>query len=262
MPIDSAPAFAGFKARLDAVLDSFAYVDDLRKKLRSILKFEQDGNELHAYVADGIAALVYSSKFDEATIIRSLIVESVSAFEQFFKLLVDAIVNWNKANASLFSELDERFQRQYIKASGGVLSHYATGKVNGVKFDFEGLLKGFGSCIKDEPKFQLEGSVFTISLGNPTSDRIKTVFERLGLADPFTAEFGQKMLDENCVSASSGRAAANKAVDILDQYLEDRNDIIHGLGAASPTQADLVDLIHFLQTFGFALAESSTAQTA
>lgn len=83
--------------------------------------------------------------------------------------------------------------------------------------------------------------------------------QRLGFSDPFTADLGQKMLDENCVNASSAKAGANKAAATLDRYLDDRNDIIHGLGASSPTQAELLDVVHFLRVFGEALADRAQA---
>ena len=165
---------------------------------------------------------------DTSMLFRGLIMQIISAFENFIRLLCVAVVKKKSADAGRYSELDEKIRREHIWCSAKILTHLKEDEVKGIKYDFEGLQVDLANCILDTDDFNVQPDVFTLLMGNCTSFRLVKLFESLLLPGPFDDSLGEHLELKRCANERSKRKVANFAKSTLDDHIDLRNDIAHG----------------------------------
>jgi len=143
---------------------------------------------------------------DQSALLRGLFVQSIGVFDEFVRSLIKSVVDIKAHEAGKYSNLEEPLRNGFMSNAGRVLSHYGSGNINGVKYDYSKLNSSLLSCLADEDGFHLEPRVFTVLMGNSTPDRLRKVFQIVGLPDPFGAEIGE---NKKSCSSSHGRGAPN-----------------------------------------------------
>jgi hypothetical protein len=184
---------------------------------------------------------------------RGLFITTLSSFEGFVKLFVSALAQLKAEGVGKFSELPQKFQNQYLKRVGQVLSHIGSGAVQGIPYNFTGIREGLGKCLVDSGRPALNGEVYTLLMGNPTWERLDKAFQSLGIEKPFDQAFGSSEHMK-----SWGKAAWTKNLadgkSTLDKLIDDRNLIVHASSPISIVESDIIDAWDFLSAFGSALA--------
>lgn len=178
---------------------------------------------------------------------RGLFIQANSVFEAYVRDL-SSIVAENKASkVTKYSDLPENFRFQHIHLSGQILKDIKTGTVAGQKFDFDLLTTALGQCFSNTGKFSLMPEVFTLTMGNATPERIETLFDKLGLPEPFNPGVGQNSAIKKVVGESRQAVAAKLAREKLHTIISIRNTVVHGDLSAVVDQSDFEDSIDFIE---------------
>jgi hypothetical protein len=208
----------------------------------------------HAYERTKFQAALQSRRTALDSFHRGLFIVSVSYFEGFVKMSISALVQMKSAGASKFSDLPETFRQQYVIRASQVLANVGSGSVKGIPYNFSALQRNVGICFSDTGRPPLDGDVFTILMGNPTWNRLKALFESLGIADPFDQSFGS-----NTHIRGWGKAAWKKnlsdAEAKLDALLDRRNLIVHAAQPVTIVEQDIVDACDFFEAVASGLVD-------
>ena len=154
---------------------------------------------------------------DSSMLHRGLILQVNAVFENFIRSVCGAVLKVKTRRVQAFSQLDERIKREYIHRSAVVLTRAKEGNILGRSFDFEGLQSSLAVCILDAREFEIKAEVFTVLMGNCTSDRLSNLFEALCLTDPFDDRIGSYAGLRRCSKEKSNRKVANFAKRTLDE---------------------------------------------
>lgn len=175
-----------------------------------------------------LGAMLALNQIDSAPVYRGLYVELHGIFERFVGAFATECVDRIARRAKNYSALDPVFRKQHSAHAAKILSHIAAGDINGIKYDFDDLLKRLGVCFSDSKPPPLVGNVFTVQMGNCTPKRLEDLFGILGLGDPFDDELGKQAAIKALPGNSTGaRAAAKRANDLLKEAIKTRNRVVH-----------------------------------
>jgi hypothetical protein len=190
-----------------------------------------------------------------AALYRGLFIQANSIFEAYVRDLASIVVGHTASKVSKYSELPQKFRNEHISLSGQVLQHMKTGTLAGQKFDFDGLTSALGQCFSDINPFSIMPEVFTITMGNVTPDRLEKLFEKIGLAEPFSPGVGRSAKIKNVFNESRQSTAANLARVKLHSIVVVRNTLVHGDLSTAVEQSDLEKAIDFVEAMIEALDE-------
>lgn len=184
---------------------------------------------------------------DTNALYRGLFIQSVAIFEDFVRKMVNYVIQIHKMKEKQYSKLSDSLQNYFISSSGSVLSHYGSGTVNGVKYDFEHLTKSLVTCLSDSEDYYIEPRVFTISMGNCTSSRVENLFSKICLDDDIFLSISSYPELKRTVMEKRKSAASILIKDKLDTIIHTRNDIAHGELTRSISKDDFEDTTLFLR---------------
>lgn len=190
-----------------------------------------------------------------AALYRGLFIQANSIFEAYVRDLSSAIAEHTASKVTKYSDLPEKFRYQHIHFSGQVLQHMKTGTLAGQKFDFGRLTNALGQCFSDSVPFSIMPEVFTVNMGNATPDRLESLFEKIGLAEPFNPGVGQSAKIKKVFNEPRQASAAKLAKDKLHEIMGVRNTLVHGDLSTAVELSDLEEAINFLEAMIEALDE-------
>lgn len=253
-------------AQLDRAKDrAFSYITELREtaavrqffteiiigrngQLIGALKYDPDAREL-------LLAAARLKTTPPAALYRGLFIQANSIFEAYVRDLSSIVVEHTASKVTKYSDLPVKFRNQHIHLSGQVLQQMKTGTLSGQKFDFARLTSALGQCFSDSDPFSIMPEVFTITMGNATADRLESLFEKIGLADPFNPGVGQSGKIKKVLNETRKVSAAKLAKDKLNEIVGVRNTLVHGDLSTTVEQSDLDEAINFLEAMIEALDE-------
>lgn len=167
-----------------------------------------------------------------------LFVQVHSIFERYVTNYTRGVVDRLAKGATKYSDLSASFRMHHSMNSGRVLGFLADGNVNGIKFDFGGLMSNLAVCFADKDPPVLSPNVLTVSMGNCTPERLAKLFKTLGLPEPFDDQLGAHPAVKSLPGYKGGaRALAKQAKDDLKASLELRNRVVHAADAAPQINA-------------------------
>jgi hypothetical protein len=194
---------------------------------------------------------------DPSIIYRGLLIQISGAFEIFIKQLTSAVLAFRRSKVERYNQLDEKLREAHVFHSSVVLSKIQEKQINGIKYDFLGLMKSLGSCFSDIKDFELNSEVFTLLMGNCTPKRLKGLFEIIGLSDPFDDEMGRNSAVQRWAKGIGSRSACKKAEKELEEQIAKRNAIAHGDGTISVSSSDVEGAGEFFLALIDALVEKA-----
>lgn len=173
-----------------------------------------------------------------------LYVQVHGVVERYINGLVAACVERIAAGKTSYSDLPPDFARSHSAHAGRALGYISDGSVNGVSFDFPALTAALAVCFADTSQPVLVSRVFTISMGNCTPERLKSLFGILGLSEPFADDIGSHSEIKALPSYRGGaRALAKQAKKDWKDALSLRNRILHDASSVPViTDSDVVQL--------------------
>lgn len=198
---------------------------------------------------------------DKSALLRGLFVQGVGIFEEFVRLLVTEVLEEKVRFFRRYSELDEVLRNGFLIHSGRVLTHYGSGGVNGVRYDFSKLTTSLASCLSDEEGYFLEARVFTVLMGNSTPERLTKLFQTIGLPEPFSTELGECAELKRAMGVTAKAQAAKLAERKLSDLVSLRNDIAHGVLAGAMSVDEFRENIDVLSALTSALKKLCEAHT-
>lgn len=238
------------KSTADAYFDELRATAEIRKVYHDIIVL--NAQVLYGAFANDskmrerIGAALKLKTTDESALLKGLLVQAVAVFEEFIRQVVSSAIDRKVKSSGKYSELNEGLRNGFLVHSGRVLTYYGSGSVNGVQYDFSKLTESLAMCLADEAGYFLEARVFTVLMGNCTPDRLKKLFEVIGLPQPFSAEFGE-CPELKKVTGEAGKVQAAKKSEVrLSQLIKLRNDIAHGDITVAITPNDLEEHIQML----------------
>ena len=190
-----------------------------------------------------------------AALHRGLFVQANSVFEAYVRDVSTIVAENRAANVNKYSDLPDSFRGQHIHYSGLILQHMKTGTLAGQKFNFESLTAALGQCFTDASPFSIMPEVFTLLMGNVTSERLESLFEKIDLPEPFNVGVGGCSSIKRVFGERRNVVAAKLARDKLDDIVGKRNTLVHGDLSATVEQSDLDEAIDFLEAMIEALYE-------
>lgn len=193
---------------------------------------------------------------DEEVLYKGLFLQSVAVFEDFIKNIVEFITVKHHSNTSTYNGLDVNLQAYYLSSSGKALGYYSSGTVNGVKFDFKNLKDSLLTCLSGTENFFLDPAVFTVLMGNCTSDRLISLFSKLSNIDNIFTILGSDNELKKSLGESRKGQTSTLAKENLDLIIDLRNDIAHGSLTRTLSKDDFINHTNFLQALVKSLARS------
>lgn len=175
---------------------------------------------------------------DQSALLRGLFVQAVGVFDEFIRSLIASVLEKRVEKSAKFCDLSEALKNGFVSRSGRVLSHYGSGTVNGVGYDFSKLTSSLASCFSNDEDYFIEARVFTILMGNSTPERLRKVFSELGLPEPFSPDLGMCLELKKALGETRKERVAHMAEERLKELIDQRNDIAHGdlTAALSPDE--------------------------
>jgi RiboL-PSP-HEPN len=176
--------------------------------------------------------------------LAGLFVQIHGVFERYVSGLTRACVERIAVGKSCYSELPTPFSKSHTAHAGRALGYISEGHINGISFDFSALVSNLSVCFADTKPPLLSPSVFTVTMGNCTPDRIKALFGILDLTDPFDDRLGSHVKIKALEGYRGGaRALSKQAKDDWKDAIIKRNRIVHD-ATSVPTvnESDLVQL--------------------
>lgn len=192
---------------------------------------------------------------DESALNRGLVIQANSVFELFIRSLIAAVTDHISGSVQQFSETEKKFQNQFLAHAGRIMNYIPAGNVSGQSFDFQALLDSVRMCIANERPYQIHSSAFSVLMGNCTPEKLKKLFDILGLAEPFSDDLGRSTDLQRVLNERSHRRVANLARDSLGQQIDLRNDIVHGQLARAVSSADVEQSVSFFRALVVALSD-------
>lgn len=192
---------------------------------------------------------------DQSAMLRGLFVQAIGVFDEFVRALIATELEKRAKEKKKYSELSQALQNGFISHAGRVLTHYGSGSVNGVKYDFSRLNSSLASCLTDEEGFSLEPRVFTVLMGNSTPERLRKIFETIGLPDPFGVNIGESTELKRALGETRKSVVARMADERLAKLISIRNDIAHGELTTSISYDEFIEGVDFLCALIGALKE-------
>ncbi|MGN6363663.1 HEPN domain-containing protein [Asticcacaulis taihuensis] len=204
-----------------------------------------------------LAAILRLNETDPSPAYRGFIIQLNGIFELFVKQLISATLEHKKGQAARYSLLQDNLRNAHAMHSGAILSKIRDGSINGLRYDFDRLQKNLGTCFSDNENYTLNYDVFTLTIGNMTEDRIKKVFQSVGLTEPFDDELGKNPAIKAWGKARGARESINLAKGELARQIEWRNEIAHGLGTSSINPTDVETTIEFFRALIIAFTDKA-----
>lgn len=192
---------------------------------------------------------------DQSALLRGLFVQAIGVFDEFVRSLISAVLDKRTNDSGKYSDLNESLRNGFISQSGRVLSHYGSGTVNGVRYDFSKLTSSLAVCLSDSAGYFLEPRVFTILMGNSTPDRLKKLFATVGLPEPFSPDLGECGELKKAMGETRKAQVAQMAEERLAALIALRNDIAHGYLTTSISADEFREHIKVLCALTSALKE-------
>jgi hypothetical protein len=253
-------------ASLDSAKNrAFLYVAELRataaaRQLFTEIVVRRNGELMGALSYDPAAkaSLIEAPKLKStppAALYRGLFIQANSIFEAYIRDLSSVIAEHRASKVPKYSELPESFRQQHIHLSSQILQHMKTGTLVGQKFDFNRLTAALGQCFSDSVPFSILPEVFTLLMGNVTPDRLESLFEKIGLPEPFDPGVGQSSAIKRVFGEKRHKAAAKLAKDKLHEIVGLRNTLVHGDLSVAVEQSDWEEAVEFLEAMIEALDE-------
>ncbi|MFC2968057.1 HEPN domain-containing protein [Acidimangrovimonas pyrenivorans] len=204
------------------------------------------------------ARLVEAAKLKatpSSALYRGLFIQANSIFEAYVRDLSSIVVEHKASRAKKYSELPHSFRLQHIYFSGQILQHMKTGTLAGQKFNFDGLTDALGKCFSDAQPFSIMPEVFTLMMGNVTPDRLDSLFQKIGLPEPFNPGVGRNAAIKKVLNETRQPSAAKLASEKLLAIVGLRNTLVHGDLSATVEQSDFEEALGFLEAMVEALDE-------
>lgn len=165
---------------------------------------------------------------DPSMLYRGLLVQLNGIFENFIRSLCAAILKQKSLCVGSYKDLDVSIQREHTYRSAMILSKIKENSIYGNSYDFESLQNSWAKCVLNHKDYEIQPDVFTLLMGNCTSDRLTNLFRSLSMSDPFDDLLGRHSELRACTNERSHRRVAKFAKSSLDVHIALRNDIAHG----------------------------------
>jgi hypothetical protein len=236
---------------------AFSYLAELRhtaavRQFFSEIIIGRNGELMGAFGYDAAvkARLAQAAKLkatSPAALYRGLFIQANSIFEAYVRDLSSIVAENQASKVAKYSELPENFRLQHIHLSSQILQHMKTGTVAGQKFNFGLLTKALGQCFSNSDEFSIMPEVFTLMMGNPTPDRLETLFEKLGIPEPFNPGVGRSHAIKKVFGELRQASAAKLAKEKLSELVSLRNTLVHGDLSTAVEQSDLDEAVDFFE---------------
>ncbi|MDE7590887.1 MAE_28990/MAE_18760 family HEPN-like nuclease [Enterobacter bugandensis] len=191
---------------------------------------------------------------DQSTLIKGLLIQSVAIYENFIREMVSVAIYKLTSSGTKYLELNLKLRNGFISSTGKVLTHYGSGTVNGVKYDFNNLTQSLISCLSSHEDYHIDSRVFTILLGNCTSSRIVSLFNVLGVSDNIFEDIKSDSGLKKHFNETRMSQVEEMTRNGLDELINLRNDIAHGDLTRAVSIDELERSIQFLRAFIKALS--------
>lgn len=200
------------------------------------------------WLKDELAQILSLNRADAAPIYRGLFVELHGVFERYVAAFSAACVDRISSSATKYSDVEPNLRKRHTAQAGQILSHYRSGTLKGIKYDFDGLMKKLSVCFSDAAPPRLDGGVLTAQMGGCTPEKLDDLFGALNFGDAFDDELGRNAKIKALPGNSTGaRAATKRARELLDDAIDARNQIVHDHDAAlSLTDDDVKEFASLL----------------
>ncbi|MEC5293196.1 MAE_28990/MAE_18760 family HEPN-like nuclease [Aurantimonas sp. C2-6-R+9] len=244
--------------QLDSAKDrAFSYLAELRqtaavRQFFSEIIIGRNGDLMGAFGYDTavkarLREAVKLKATPPAALYRGLFVQANSIFEAYVRDLSSIVAEHKVSRVTTYSELPEKFRLQHIHLSSQILQHVKTGAVAGQKFNFDRLTNALGQCFSNSHEFSIMPEVFTLMMGNATPDRLETLFEKLGLPEPFNPGVGRSAAIKKVIGEIRQASAAKLAKEKLHELVRLRNTLVHGDLSTAVEQSDLDEAVDFFE---------------
>lgn len=191
---------------------------------------------------------------DKNALLKGLLIQTVAIYEDFVREMVSYVVNKLTTQGVKYKDLNLKLKNGFISSTGKVLTHYGSGTVNGVKYDFNNLTQSLVSCLSHHDAYHIDPRVFTILLGNCTSSRLVGLLSLLGVSDDiFDTIKGDAGLGKVFQETRKSQVA-ELTKNRLDELIGFRNDIAHGDLTRAVSTDELDDAIKFFKALIKALS--------
>lgn len=214
-----------------------------------------------AHIKGELQNLLQLGSPDAAVVHRGLLIQLNGVFEGFVGSLVSTHVTQIAAKVNRFDQLPLTLQSAYVVHASRALSKLNDGAINGIKYNFSSLQANMGSCFSGMTPFEINAEVFTLLMGNCTSERLERLFGQVELMEPFGDPIGKHKSIQKWCGEGKARRGANRAKNELDEQIAMRNDLVHGhatkdvvlhdveraaefFGAMVTAYSDLADELH------------------
>lgn len=184
---------------------------------------------------------------DPGTLYRAMMVQIHGVFENYIRSLATAVVEERFEVVEFYPDLEPRFRNDHIVHVARVLTHVKSGNVSGIAYNFDTLLTNLAKGLSGQRGYKLNPEVYTILMGNCTTERIEKLFEAISLPEPFSDSLGQSPeIKAHFGDKTKGRVAI-RASEKLDDQINIRNDIVHGDLTRSVDLNSLRDTLNFFR---------------
>ncbi|NTY86503.1 hypothetical protein FCH33_06925 [Serratia fonticola] len=191
---------------------------------------------------------------DTSALLKGLLIQAVSIYENFVRDMVSVVVYKLTSQGAKYIDLNLKLRNSFISSTGKVLTHYGSGTVNGVKYDFDNLTQSLISCLSFQDEYHIDPRVFTILLGNCTSSRITSLLSVLGVSDDIFDDIKSDSGLKKHFNESRMSQVEELTKSGLDELINLRNDIAHGDLTRSLSIDELERAIQLLKTLIKALS--------
>jgi hypothetical protein len=189
---------------------------------------------------------------DPTVAFRGMYIQAVGCFEMFVKQFSASVADAISNRHDKFSDIDGAVATNHTVLAAKTLAYLSSGSVNGVDYDFLRLQRALGSCLSNISEFRLDGHVYTATMGNCTADRIRRLFEQLGLGDAFGPNVTRHKEIKRWTNNAGSKEAEKLLSEKMDLSIKTRNNIAHGFGSVAIVVADVLEISEMYR----ALAES------
>jgi hypothetical protein len=197
-----------------------------------------------------------------SSVYRSLFVHIVTIFEVFIRELVESVVSEQCASCEKYEDLPERLKLANIYHNGAIfVKSLSDDSQNSV--DYSDVIVGIGTCVAGEANFRLNIDAFTSNIGNCTPSRVDRHFRDIGLSEAFSLKLGDQKPLRKWAQDAGSKETRNRARETLAAYIVDRNEIVHGNGAArTVVLTDVEEIATFFLALMASLAGLAQEQLA
>lgn len=191
---------------------------------------------------------------DQSALIKGLLIQAVAIYENFVREMVSVVIYKLTTQGTQYVDLSLKLKNGFISSTGKVLTHYGSGTVNGVKYDFDNLAQSLISCLSSRVDYHIDPRVFTILLGNCTSSRIISLLNVLGVSENIFEDIKSDSGLKKHFNETRMSQVEELTKNGLDELINLRNDIAHGDLTRSVSIDELERAIQLLRAFIKALS--------